>query len=218
MKKITILLLLGFTTSFYVQENKDLFNIEKGTWTVEGNISLFIENSERLQFNNSERDIFNFFVLPRVGYAIQDNLVIWLGIGYGYQNSKNSNIPNPFTPTETEEINNSISFIPYIRKFFPLTENFALSLQAEASYAIENRTSKINSVTQFEVDSDVFFVGVRPGVNYRIAKSVMLQANFGSLGYSNGSVESSGTTIETSKAFNFNLSTSSLLFGALILF
>lgn len=213
MRKLFTLLLLTFTTLLSAQKNEDLFKIEKGTWVVEGSFSLFTENIESTSESNSTNDNVNFSISPRIGYTLSDNLVLGLGLGYSYlkfETSREGNLINSVRET------NSISFTPYLKKFFPLSENFALNLQAETSYTRGN-SETTNSSFQNESDIDSFFIGFRPGVNYSISDSFLLQASFGSLGYTNSRTETNDVNVQKSNAFRFNLGTSSLFFGVLIL-
>lgn len=213
MRKLFTLLLLTFTTLLSAQENEDLFKIEKGTWVVEGSFSLFTENIESTSESNSTNDNVNFSISPRIGYTLSDNLVLGLGLSYSYlkfETSREGNLINSVRET------NSISFTPYLKKFFPLSENFALNLQAETSYTRGN-SETTNSSFQNESDIDSFFIGLRPGVNYSISDSFLLQASFGSLGYTNSRTETNDVNVQKSNAFRFNLGTSSLFFGVLIL-
>lgn len=211
MKKLFTLLLLSFTTIVFAQENEDLFNIEKGTWVVEGGFSIFSENREITNDINSTNDIVRFSIMPRLGYTLSDNLVLGLGIGYSYSKLEHSNERNELISLSKT---NSISFTPYLKKFFPLSDNLALNLQAETSYERGKRETTNNS---FSNDTDYFFIGLRPGVNYSMSDNFLLQASFGSLGYSNYRMETNDVIQEKSNSFGLNLGTSSLLFGVLIL-
>ena len=63
------------------------------------------------------------------------------------------------------------------------------------------------------------FIGLRSGFNYKLSKKVLLQANFGSLGYSYTESENLNNNSINSKSNNFSLSLSSsnLTFGVAVL-
>jgi hypothetical protein len=115
--------------------------IEKGTWFAGGNISFVIRNSdfESTGLKNEDTTLgFNF--LPNIPFAPKDNLMIGLGLIYGYNKSKGTsenNEPNPIF----EARNQSFGLRPFVRAYKGLNEHLSLFLQGEARYT-RNKTDR----------------------------------------------------------------------------
>jgi hypothetical protein len=197
----------------FAQDDQDNFTIQKGQWNLEGSFSINSSQRDidRIDFENSSSENFNFSISPELGYAVADNLLVGLGVSYNYSKSEF----NQVTDDRTSEAN-SFGFTPYIEKFFPLNADFALSIKGELSYSFGKQTNK-RSIGTSETDFDSFFVGFRPGINYFVSDQIFLQANFGALGYESFKNEDD-LNVNENNAFLLNLSTSSLFFGINILF
>ncbi|WP_019037342.1 outer membrane beta-barrel protein [Psychroflexus tropicus] len=148
---------------------------------------------------------------PELGYAVADNLLLGLGASYNYNKSE---FDSSFDYRTTET--NSFGFTPYIEKFFPLNSDFALSVRGEVRYLFGNSTFGNNSNAS-ESDTNSFFIGFRPGINYFVSERVFLQANFGALEYDSIKNEDDFVNVNKSNGFGLNLNTSSLFFGINIL-
>ncbi|WP_178984632.1 porin family protein [Winogradskyella helgolandensis] len=214
--QMTILLCL-LTSIIFSQEKNEDFLIEKGLWSIEGEFSINSINSDYPNdIGNIAREDFNFNIAPKVGYIISDNLILGLGIGYSYlktefenENSNDLNINDSKT--------NSIEFFPYIKKFFPVSKKLALHLQGETRFTFRKNTF-INYYNDERVNnSELLFIGIRPGISYNMSKNILLQANVGSLGYQHASSEVDDVETEKSNSFGFNFNTSNLTFGLTIL-
>lgn len=69
--------------AFICQEENDKFTIERGSWYTAGNFSLTSFRSEAERPDNSNnQDSFGFTVSPKLGYSINKNLILGVGIGY----------------------------------------------------------------------------------------------------------------------------------------
>ena len=208
---ITVCLVL-FTTLGMAQETQENFLIEKGTWSLEGDFSVNSQKLENLT-NDNENERFNFNISPKIGYAISDNLLLGLGLGYGYIKSE---FNNPQVLNDNISETNSVSFFSYIKKFIPVGKKLALHVQGEVRYGLSSSDFESNDVVR-ETKSQTFFVGVRPGISYSLSKSILLQANFGSLGYQNINREVDNVDTEKSNSFGFDFGSSSLQFGFAVL-
>jgi hypothetical protein len=111
----------------------------------------------------------NWEVVPQLGYAIKEDMVIGLGIGYGASASETENA--------MDFEGNTFIIAPYTKKYISLSECFALNLHAEVSYATKDCESSGETST-----AETFFIGLRPGVSYRMNPKFVLQAQIGSLG------------------------------------
>jgi len=108
-----------------------------------------------------------------------------------------------------------------VKKFFPITKNLAIQLQAETRYS----NSKTDNESQFnpnDSESRTFLIGLRPGLAYRISDHFLLQGNFGLLSYQNRKVEFDSeedniSSEDKSSSFGLNLSSTNIFFGLSIL-
>ncbi|MEM8509195.1 MAG: outer membrane beta-barrel protein [Bacteroidota bacterium] len=213
------LLISGFIVA--QTDQPDRFVIEKGTWNVTGNVSLrsnSIDN-EGESFSNAN-DFNSFSFNPLVGYALSNNFVVGLGLGYSRGVNEDANTDVDGVTTEFESETTTYSIFPYARKFFSVSPNFAFFLQGEARYnTISNESDRTfgDTVTNSSSEGDSWFFGIRPGVTYFVSKRFALEANLGTLGYTTSDTEnsnSSGATTESDVSqFAFELNASNLLFG-----
>lgn len=214
---ITLLLLILFTSIIFGQDKKEEFSIEKGTWSIEGNLSINTQNSESFnETSDSNTDNFNFSISPTIGYAIKENLILGLGISYGYSKSEFEN-KNSQNLNQDFSRNNSYGIFTYVKKYFPVSNKFALHLQGEARFTFGNNTFDDFYDIERTSETELFFVGIRPGFNYSLTKNLLLQANFGSLGYDYFKAEIDDVNSQKANSFGFNFSSSSLIFGLTVL-
>ncbi|WP_176829763.1 outer membrane beta-barrel protein [Tenacibaculum sp. MAR_2009_124] len=212
--KFTLLLLLFVTAITVGQNEKQKFNIKKGTWMLEGDFSINSVTNEVTDSpnpNNLER--FSFSISPKLGYAISNNLVLGLSLGYGYSENEYNGYYN------SDDSSNTYSIAPYIKKFFPVTSKFALHLQGETSfsYTEANNYDQFGNMT-YGNDRRSYGVSLRPGINYSLSKNVLLEMNFGALRYNHSSEKNDeNATKYVNRDFGFNLSSSSLIFGVSVL-
>lgn len=216
MKKLSTILVLLFTTLIFAQEKEDNTFIEKGVWSLEGDFSVNTRQNENFYENNkTSRDVFSFGIAPKIGYAISDDLILGLGIGYNYSKS---DVEHDQALIVYLSKSNSLSIFPYIKKFIPVTEKFAFHLQGEASYSTGSITYEDNdTIDTYDSDHESYFVGIRPGINYKLTNNILIQASFGSLGYDYVTQESDSTERSKASSFGLNLSSSSLFFGMTVL-
>ena len=198
------ILVFGIT---YGQEKQEKFTIQKKTWSIEGDFSMNYSDSEDM--NNGyldKQNNFNIGFFPKLGYAIKDNLIVGLGLGYRYYKIKSDNI-NDFYYNNSL---NSYSINPYIKKYIPIGKNLAFNIQGEMKFSTDkNKHSQLN--TDFKMNT--IFIGIRPGITYRLSKKVAIQTNIGSLGYTNMQSKINDIKDLKSNSFNLNFNTSDLYFG-----
>ena len=136
-------------------------------------------------------------------------------MGYHYWDNEQTNLQDSNTSSYS---NNSFSIFPYIKKIFPLGSKFALHIQGETNLSSNKHKAKNNNES-YTSTSKSLFIGLRSGFNYKLSKKVLLQANFGNLGYSYTESENLNNNSISSKSNNFSLSLSSsnLTFGVAVL-
>ena len=216
---VSALLTLGVTRA--QTDQTDRLIIEKGTWNLTGSASLSFgsNDSENASFSGSG-DFNSFSLNPLFGYAVNDNFVVGLGLGYGRTSSESDSVDNDGLMNEFESEGTGYSIFPYARKFFSISSNFAFFLQGEARYTNGSNevTRTLDGATTFtsDADSESWFFGFRPGITYFVSKRFAFEANLGALGYATSNNEgNTGTDVSESdsREFNFELNPANLFFG-----
>lgn len=211
MKRLIIIAFLLISSVIVGQENNEKFKIEKHSWNVEGDLYLFSQEFKNYDDNNSDRDYFGIGFTPKIGYAIKNNLILGIGIGYEYSNS---NYRNELT-SDGSNSSNTFSVFPYIKKYVPVGEKIAFHFQGEAKFSNAVYNSK-NEIT-YENKRNFLFIGIRPGLSFELSKNILLQANIGVLGYSYSKSKVDDKNDEKFNGFQFKLSSSDLSFGLSII-
>jgi long-subunit fatty acid transport protein len=210
MKKLLLITLL-FVNGITIAQNEKLkeekVNIDKGTWSFGGQLSLNLYNSE-FESNGitQESDNSGISINPEVGYAIQKNLIIGLGLGYSYFENENN---NDFVIST-----NKFSIYPYVKKFIPVNNNLLFSVRGEVRFIKTNYDNSNSNLSNSNSDQ-TFFIGFRPGITYFISEKLALEANIGALGYSRLTRDFDPANLDkaTANSFNFDFNSNNLLFG-----
>lgn len=197
-----------------------MFTIDKGLWSIEADFAVnFIDGDTFSESFSSSNKNLAFSFMPKVGYAINKNLILGLGVGYNYSESDSESLSNESMSSNKSTVN-TIAVFPYVKKFFPISKNLAFNLQGETRFSLSKGNFDSTSIND-ESSSESFFIGIRPGINYFLSENILLQANFGSLGYQYTSSERNSfqpsATDEVqnreSNLFRFDFSSSNLIFG-----
>ena len=209
MKKLLIITFLLTFGLIIGQEKEENLNIQKGTWNLGGTFSLNNSNSEfNANTSKNENDQFYVGFYPQVGYAINNNLIIGLGLGYNYQN-----ITTYYSGIENYDSNqNTVVVFPYIKKYFNITEKLSFHLQGEFSVSktwIDNKSSITNNSNGTRNN---LFAGIRPGITYFLNKKFALETSIGALGYSTGKNENDNGEGKFN-SFDLSFNSNNLLFG-----
>lgn len=209
MKKLLIITFLLTFGIIIGQEKEENLNIQKGTWNLGGTFSLNNSNSEfNANTSKNENDQFYIGFYPRVGYAINNNLIIGLGLGYEYRDFKTY-----YSGIENYNSNqNTLVVFPYIKKYFNLTEKFSFHLQGEFRVSKSWTDSKDLININSNETSNILFVGIRPGITYFLTKKFALETSIGTLGYSTGKNEIDNGEGKFN-SFDLNFNSNNLLFG-----
>ena len=149
-----------------------------------------------LGFSNSKVDgaessVTQFEIKPEVGYSLNENWDVALGIGYSFNNES--------VNTNTFEIN------PYVRYKFVKAGNFYAFCDGGLAYKTEHQQGA-------EKNTNVFSVGINPGIGYDLTEKVFLVAHFGDLSYVHRNQSDTKTN-----TYNLSL-TSNISFGAYVRF
>ncbi|WP_303318025.1 outer membrane beta-barrel protein [Flavivirga abyssicola] len=212
MKKLFFIAAIIIYGAAFGQESSKKLVIEKGTFNIGGKASFSFSNYENE--DDIPKDKYSEFgITPNFGYALKNNLIIGLGVGYSYGESENYRINNSIVHRYDATFNR-FSIFPYIKKYFPLGNKLTLFLQGEVNYS-ENKTKRSNSefLNNNDDSRNTFFAGFRPGITYFLSKKLALEANLGSLGYNKAKHNYGSNNSNKSESFNFNLNSSNLQFG-----
>ncbi|MDD4968936.1 MAG: hypothetical protein PHT07_05865 [Paludibacter sp.] len=176
---------------------------EFGTYFIDANLN-FNSSNVKIDDITASSSKENFFdINPEIGYFIQNNLAI--GIGLRYSKSLNSGTYTPYkmnnidgsldytlSPTTSNDFN-EIAPVLFIKYFYQPTKKLSLSLKASYSkgwgtYNLIQKYTKdpqgIETVVLSEkhkIESKYLFLS--PELQYLVTKKVGLQINFNGLGY-----------------------------------
>ena len=188
MKQLSTLIiasLLSITAFSQENSNDDNF-ISKGTFELTGGFSLSTTDYENTLSNIDGRSL-SLSLFPEIGYAISDDLVLGTRVGLTYSENELSGGNN--------QISRFYSFAPYLKKYFSISDRFAIDIQGEVEYTITNNSE--------DSEGDIIAIGMRPGLNYRFNKSLGFSAQIGFLGYQSRNDENE---FDESKSSRFNAS------------
>ncbi|MCD9615518.1 outer membrane beta-barrel protein [Chryseobacterium gleum] len=212
MKKI---LLAGAVALFGLSNAQ----IAKGTTYLSGSVGYSQEET-----NNGNDKKENFNVLPTVGYFVNTNLAI--GLGVGYQTEKNT-LTRTMGNTVSESVTKQPAFVvaPFVRKYWTLSDKLYFFGQLAVPMQFgktENETNSVTTVgntvvtssTSTEAKYTKIGVTVKPGLDYFLNKNWSIEATIGEFGYSNYKPKDGDAT----NNYNFGLNLSSVTFGVKYVF
>jgi outer membrane immunogenic protein len=175
MKNIYTTVLLAFISLSLTAQ------FQKGNKFINGSLGASTERQ-----SNSNGDLsykyFSFNIGPTAGYFIQDNLAVGVGAGYSYSK-------NEYVLSSSENSSNSAGVSFFARKYFPITENLALTVTGY----LNGGFSKFENQTQ---ESNGFNIGtyISPSLVFLMNPNWSLDLSMGGFGYS----FNRNTTTETS--------------------
>lgn len=212
MKKI---LLAGAVALFGLSNAQ----IAKGTTYLSGSVGYSQEET-----NNGNDKKENFNVLPTVGYFVNTNLAI--GLGVGYQTEKNT-LTRTMGNTVSESVTKQPAFVvaPFVRKYWTLSDKLYFFGQLAVPMQFGKTETETNSVTTVgntvvtnststEAKYTKIGVTVKPGLDYFLNKNWSIEATIGEFGYSNYKPKDGDAT----NNYNFGLNLSSVTFGVKYVF
>ncbi|XCF05377.1 outer membrane beta-barrel protein [Tamlana crocina] len=217
MKTNLIIALLLACSTVFAQNTDEKFKIPKNKWVLGGSLNFNYSDSEqkplRNQIADSEHKSTSLGINPDIGYSLNNNLVLGLKSGFSFGNQESFN-----SLGDTHENNfEKLSVAPYIRQYIPLGSKLAFNLEGGASFTKRWEDSTNNSSNDISKgDSSSLFVGITPGFSFTLSEKVLLYSNLGSIGYNYSARESSDVVKSESNLFSFNLFTTNLNFGVLV--
>lgn len=181
MKKFIVLLfLISCISVSYAQ-------LQKG--------SIFLGGQISVNHINSDNETTDYFIVPRFGGFVSNNVVLGIDAGYSEINSEKLVIVGPF--------------IRYIYKPFEVA-----GFYNDFLFTYGFGEGDINESTY---DVNQFSIGLSPGVLFQVTRKLHFEASFGNLLYHSRKVKhKDGAETETSSVdFNINMSMKFGVFWAL---
>ena len=205
MKKI---LLAGAVALFGLSNAQ----IAKGTTYLSGQV-----NYSQKEYNNAkdQRDE-NFKILPTVGYFVNTNLAVGLGLGYQNANTKTTEDKAGNTVLKTKDTESAFVVAPFVRKYWTLSDKLYIFGQLEVPMAFgqtkyeETATTTTGAGTSVVSSSDKYNktsigVNIKPGLDYFLNKIWTIEATIGEFGYNTSKVDVDGAKRVNNYDFGLNL-------------
>ncbi|AUP77754.1 hypothetical protein [Flavivirga eckloniae] len=215
MKKLLFIAAIIINGVTFGQGSNKKMVIKKGAFNLGGRVVLVFDNYKNRD-NTYKSDRNSFEVNPNFGYAIKNNLLIGLGMGYVYSKNKSYDIDDLIIDERSHSTTEGVNIFPYVKKYFSLGSKLLIHLQGEFKYSeYKQKLSNTNMLNNSNRFSNSIFVGLRPGITYFFSKNLAFETNLGAIGYTRGknqyaSINNGGNK---SKSFSFNLDSSNLQFG-----
>lgn len=216
MKKI---LLAGAVALFGLSNAQ----IAKGTTYLSGSVGY-----SQVETNNGNLKTENFNVLPTVGYFVNTNLAIGLGVGYQTEKTTattTTTIGNATTVSENVIKQPAFVVAPFVRKYWTLSDKLYIfgqlavpmqfgKTETETSSVTTAGNTTISNSTSTEAKYTQIGVTVKPGLDYFLNKNWSIEATIGEFGYNNYKPKDGDAT----NNYNFGLNLSSVTFGVKYVF
>lgn len=176
--------------------------IAKGTTYLSGQVGY-----SQTENNNTNKTEENYKIVPTVGYFVNTNLAVGLGVGYKNENTK--------TTSEAKEVKNTTSGIvvaPFVRKYWTIGEKLYIFGQLEVPMVFGQDK---HEVTGTEAGTTVsgstknnftsIGVNVKPGLDYFLNKNWSIEATIGEFGYNTAKANVDGAKRVNNYDFGLNL-------------
>jgi hypothetical protein len=167
MKKIVLVLLTVISLNTKAQ-------IEKGSLLIGGNFGFGSDKTEADNIDLSKQTNYNIY--PVLGFAVKQNLIAGIMLGYGYSEDKFLyNVPVQTTREQT-----AVSGAVFLRKYFPLSNKFYAYGQGNAGYQhFKNEQQRSPGKETFK--QKIYSLNFAPGIAYELSKNFHLEAGFSEL-------------------------------------
>ncbi|PWN67304.1 MULTISPECIES: outer membrane beta-barrel protein [Chryseobacterium] len=218
MKKI---LLAGAVALFGLSNAQ----IAKGTTYVSGQLG-YSQNEN----NNNDTKVESFKVLPTVGYFVNTNLAV--GLGVGYKNDKTTVTTDGALAGSSfvnENKNTTSAFVvaPFVRKYWTLGDKLYIfgqlevpmefgQFKSEKESTVTTGSTTTTSSTSDKSNYTSIGVNIKPGLDYFLNKNWSIEATFGEFGYNTNKLNVDGAKRVNDYKFGLNLS--SVTFGVKYVF
>ncbi|GEN69677.1 MULTISPECIES: outer membrane beta-barrel protein [Chryseobacterium] len=214
MKKI---LLAGAVALFGLSNAQ----IAKGTTYLSGQVGY-----SQTENNNTDKKVESYKVLPTVGYFVDTNLAVGLGLGYKNDNTKTVSTIGATTVDAKETVSGFV-VAPFVRKYWTVGEKLYIFGQLEVPMVFGQNKDEATSTTTVggttattststKNNFTSIGVNVKPGLDYFLNKNWSIEATIGEFGYNTSKVDVDGAKRVNDYKFGLNLS--SVTFGVKYVF
>jgi hypothetical protein len=135
---------------------------------------------------------------PRLGYAITNNSVLNVRLGFNYSKDES---PNANRVNKNTGFGAGLSW----ENFFPIKDKLGWLTDISATFTTgTSRQEDISASNTIKSTSNGYTVALNPGIYFMPSESLLLSANVGGLSYSHSKYKSSGQPTGNSSNFIFN--------------
>ncbi|WP_266206083.1 outer membrane beta-barrel protein [Pontibacter kalidii] len=155
----------------------------QGTVVVTGSLSLRTSTSESKQNDtiSHESSETAFRIGPTLGYMLGNNFELGAALGYTHSTTKNINFNSEGDSNEMTTKTNGFVISPYLKKYFMLSEQFALTGQLSAGLGVYK--TKYDPNTNYQPRSISFTATLAPGITYFPSDKLGISTGLGGLQY-----------------------------------
>lgn len=172
----------------------------QGTVVVTGNLSLRASTSEFVEndtLNSKSRGIASN-IGPSIGYILGNGFELGTALGYSHSASKDKYFNSEGDSYEIKTKSNAFLISPYLKKYFMLSEQFALTGQFSTSLGVY----KAKSDNNVKRPKEIFFnAALAPGITYFPSNKLGLSAGLGGLRYEQTLKKTEDTRVKTNSGF-----------------
>jgi len=164
-----------------------------------------------------------FWIMPTLGYNLNENITIGLGIGYESIKTTDDKTVAGGTTNKNISTTNVMGIMPFMRYNMKVNDNFGWYAQLDVTPqfgTIKDESSIGTTTTTTEGKISGFDFGIRPGIGYKLGDHFSINAHYGVLGYNTKKKtwdDKSTSTItkveEKDNSFGLSLDMSTLGFG-----
>lgn len=190
MRKLLSLTALALGLGFYSNAQ-----VSKGDLLVGGTLGL---NNSNTNYNGATNTTSNVNFNPRVSYAIGNNSILGLNLGYAYNKTK-------ATSTDNQNSTNSFSAGVFWRNLMPIKGKFGW--YPEVGGAVYTGKTKYTQNNSADNTSKVqgFNAYVVPGLYYAVSPAFLLNVDFGGVSYGSAKTKYNDSPSSTTNSFQLGL-------------
>ncbi|TKC10736.1 porin family protein [Pedobacter polaris] len=206
-----VLCAVAFTANAQTEKGKSLINGAVGFSTNKN-------ESNSTGFSPTNQKSTSFFVTPRLGYFVANNLVIGLGLGYTQNNNTSSSInvnsPNIIYYNQTSK-QHTYSINPFLRKYVDIVDKFKFFGQFNVGVGfgkVDNKYEYNTQTTGTTENSSKFTsynAAISPGFAFFPSKRWAIEFSFPLLNYNKTKPKDESTNVVLSTDESFTFATSS---------
>jgi hypothetical protein len=192
MKKIllsSLAVFIVFLSHAQQTQQTQQSQIKKGTVFIGGSVGFSKQSGSGNSTYAQKATNVNFS--PSVGWAIKDNLVFGVMLGYGYQKNGSAEVDTSYNKVQT------YSAGVFLRKYKYLGSGFSLFGQGNLFFNYSKTTNNTGYPYNQTYSSYVVGLGFNPGVAYRVNSHWQIESILPNLGYINYSHDKQSVILQS---------------------